>query len=216
MRADGMSPFVVTYVRFGSAISRGVAATDHVMYERSVRMLPAGGAAVLAKVVEPYFDRSWRHFSSHHQTPPRPEASRWAAVVRKAAVITIAYPIFRLYGTHANLAARSLVENCIRLLLPDRLVETDAPSTAEITVTRQGSRKIVHLLYYPADRRTADLDIAEDTVPLRNVPLSLLSERPPRRVYCAPSEQPLIYDYVKGRVRVVVPIVEGHQMVVVE
>jgi hypothetical protein len=53
-------------------------------------------------------------------------------------------------------------------------------------------------------------------VPLRNVPLSLLSDRAPRRVYCAPSRRPLIYDYVDGRVRVVVPVVEGHQMVVVE
>ena len=216
VRANGMSPFAVSYVRLGNAISHGAAATDHVMYEPSVRILPAAGASVLAKVVEPYFDRTWRHFSSHHQTPPRPEASRWAAVVRKASVISIAYPIFKLYGTHANLAARSLVENCIRLLLPDRLVEIDAPSAAEVTVTRQGSRRIVHLLYYPADRRTADLDIAEDTVPLRNVPLSLLSEKPPRRVYCAPSGQPLIHDYGNGRVRVVVPVVEGHQMVVVE
>lgn len=216
---EGMSPFQTTYVRFGSEIAEGVPGTDHVMYERGIRMRPGAGARTLAKVVEPYFDRDWRHFSSHCQTPPKPSASGWAAAVRKGRFITIAYPVFKAYGTHANLPCRSLVENCIRLLMPKRLVQVDAPSNAEVTVTRQRgrpARTVVHILYFPAERRTATLDIAEDIVPLHAVHVALREEKNPRRVYCAPSLTPVPFSTEGGYVRMVVPKVEGHQMVVLE
>jgi hypothetical protein len=214
---EGMSPFQTTYIRFGKEIGRGAPATDHVMYERTVRMRPRSGAQVLARVVEPYFDRSWRHFSSHRQTPPRTTPSAWAAVIRKGRVISIGCPIFRAYGQHASLPYRQLVEACIDLLLPNRLITVEAPSSAEVTVTRQkAGRLIVHILYFPAERRTAELDIVEDIVPLHAVHVSLLSEKAPRHVSCAPSGAHVPFTWDGRRVRMVVPSVEGHQMVVVE
>ncbi len=214
--AHGMSPFETTYIRIAREIGRGIAATDHVMYERTMRLKAERGGQVLARIVEPYFDRSWRHFSSHRQTPPRPSPSPWAAVVRKGSVITIASPIFRAYGQHASLPYRQLVENCIDLLLPQRLVRVEAPSSAEVTVTRQKARTIIHILYFPAERRAEGLDIAEDIVPLHAVHVSLLAPRVPRRITCAPSGAHVPFTWDGGRVRMVVPSVEGHQMVVVE
>jgi hypothetical protein len=220
IRVDSESPFQTTYVRFGSEVSAGVPPTDHVMYERGLRMRPGSkDARVLARVVEPYFDRSWRHFSSHNQTPPKPSASPWAAAVRMGRVITIAYPVFKAYGTHANLPCRGLVENCIDLLLPRRLVRVNAPSNAEVTVTRQAGRTprtVVHILYFPAERRTPTLDIVEDIVPLQAVHVTLSMNGSPRRVYCAPSLAPVPFATEDGCVRMIVPKVEGHQMVVVE
>ena len=219
VRVEGASPFRTTYVRFGPEIARGAPATDHVMYEPGVRIRAATGARSLARVVEPYFDRSWRHFSSHHQTPARPSVSPWSAAVVKGRVITIAYPIFKAYGKHANIPCRHLVEACIRLLMPRRLVEADAPSNAEITVSRQTgrlSRTIVHILYFPAERRAESMDIVEDIVPLHAVHLTLRVQKSPRRLYCAPSMTPIPFTQHDEFLRMVVPIVEGHQMVVVE
>jgi hypothetical protein len=225
---EGMSPFQTTYLRLGKEVGIGVPAADHVMYERGVRLRAARSAAgraagpgsrVLARVVEPYFDRDWRHFSSHCQTPPKPGASPWAAAVMRGKVITLAHPVFKAYGTHGNLPYRALVANCIRLLMPRKLVEAEVPSSAEVTVTRQKgrpSRTVVHVLYFPAERRTATLDIAEDIVPLQAVHLSLSAPRAPRKVYCAPSLVPVPFTYDGERVRMVVPKIEGHQMVVVE
>jgi hypothetical protein len=211
----GESPFRTTYVRFGREIARGVARTDHVMYERGLRIKPARGAQALARVVEPYFERAYDHFSSHAQTPSRPEASPWAAAVRKGGVVTIAYPIFRAFGTHANLPCRQLVGTCIRLLIGRPLLEVEGPSTLEATVTRQGRRTVVHVLQFVADRRTS-LDICEDIVPLRDVPLSLALSRWPGRVYLAPSGREVEFNWADGRASLTVPVVEGHQMVVFE
>ena len=214
-RVEGQSPYQTTYIRFGPAVADGVPATDHVMYERGICMKPARGAQCLAEVIEPYFDRNYQHFCSHAQTPPNPAPTGYAAAIRKGNVITIPYPIFKAYGTHANLAYRWLVGNCIRLLIEPALT-VNAPSTMEVTLAQQNKRAVVHLLQFVADRRTDALDLVEDIIPLHNVPLSLKMPRAPRRVYLAPSGEALDFVFADGRASVTVPVVEGHQMVVFE
>lgn len=209
----GESPFQTTYLRFGDEILASGIRSDHVMYERGLRMTAQKGAHVLARVVEPYFERTGLHFSSHNQTPPLKQASRYAAAIRKGRVITIPFPIFKAFGTHGNLPYRDLVERCIGLLMPDRLVSAAGPSTLEVTVMRQKDRTIVHLLQFVAERRHM-LDIVEDIVPLYNVPVSLRLAKRPERVYAAPGGEDLAFEYAEGRVSLTVPKVEGHAMVV--
>ena len=102
IQPHGLSPYQVTYIRFGRQISSDVPATDHVMYEKGIRATPSGGAEVLARVVEPYFDRAWDHFSSHNQTPGD-RVSRYAAAVRKGRA---AYVSVRSSERSASTAAR--------------------------------------------------------------------------------------------------------------
>ena len=108
------------------------------------------------------------------------------------------------------------MRNLIERLLPDPLLRVDAPTSTETSVLRQGRRTIVHLLQYAPERRTPTLDLVEDIVPLREVPVSLRLERAPARVYLAPSLQELPFAYDSGRARVVVPEIRGHEMVVFE
>lgn len=96
------------------------------------------------------------------------------------------------------------------------LVRAEAPSTATVTVTEQQSRRIVHVLHYAAERRTPDIDIVEDVLPLVDLKLALRAEKRPTQVYLAPQRRALKFDYAEGYTRVVVPRVEGHQMVVFE
>ena len=219
VQTQGASPYQTTYIRFGNAVGMGVPKTDHVMYERGIRMTADAGSEVLARVVEPYFDRNYQHFSSHAQTPPVKNASKFGAAIRNGQVITIAYPIFKAYGTHANIPYRQLVQGCINLLLPNKLVEVSGPSTLEVSIMRKGGRKpatVVHLLQFVAERRAPSLDVVEDIVPIYNVPLSVQVEAAPTKVYLAPSRGVLSFDYADGRVTFMVPVVEGHQMIVIE
>jgi hypothetical protein len=219
VQTQGDSPYQTTYLRFGNAVGAGVPKTDHVMYERGIRMLPATGAEVLAKVVEPYFDRNYQHFSSHAQTPPLKDASKFAAAIRNGQVISIAYPIFRAYGMHANIPYRQLVQGCIDLLLPNKLVEVSGPSTLEVSLMHKGGRRpatVVHLLQFVAERRAPALDVVEDIIPIFSVSLSVRVETAPKQVYLAPSQESIPFEYADGRVAVTVPVVEGHQMVVIE
>jgi len=211
----GDSPFTTTYLRFGREIGDGVPPTDHVVYEKGPRITASRGANVLARVVEPYFERNWRHFSSHNQTPAD-KVSRYAAAVQKGRCITIAYPIFKAYATHGNLPMRELIGRCIDRLLPDPQLRVGGPSFLEASVTTQKKRTIVHLVAFAPQRRTANLDIVEDATPLLNVPLSVRLDRKPRRAYLAPDNVELEFEYHLGRAEVSVTHGRGHVMVVFE
>lgn len=108
------------------------------------------------------------------------------------------------------------MRNCLRRFLPRPLVKAELPSTAEATVTEQNGKRIVHLLHYPAVRRAPDLDIVEEASLLANVKIALRTEKEPSRVYLAPQRRSLKFDFDDGYAQIVVPSVQGHQMVVFE
>ncbi len=143
--------------------------------------------------------------------------SKFAAAVISGRVGYIAYPIFSAFANHGNLPYRLLVQNMIRRLMGEQMVQVQGPTSLEATVMRQPSgRTIVHLLNYVPERRTPTLDIVEDIIPLFNVQINLRLAKKPKRVYLAPQETPVDFEYADGRVSLRVPKVEGHQMVAFE
>lgn len=211
----GKMPFTTTYLRFDSSINAGVPDSDHVMYEPGVRIRANKGTQGFGQVVEPYFERAWNHFCSHHQTPGA-KATNFPIATLRGRAAYIPYPIFTAFARHGNYPYRLLVKNLLDLLLPEPLLRVDAPTSTEATVLSQPGRTIVHLLQYTPERRTKDLDLVEDIVPLHNVPLSLKLPRRPRKVYLAPEGTPVPFDWTGTRADVVVPVVRGHAMVVFE
>lgn len=195
--------------------SRDLPAMPNFLYERGSAVKAQPGTTVLARIWKSYFDRDYRHFSSHRQTPFEKPTDR-AAAAQRGNVIYLSHPIFRTYHQHSYAPHKLLVRNCLARLLPEPLVRAEAPSTATITVTEQKGRRIVHVLHYAAERRTPDIDIVEDAIPLADLRLALRSGKRPSQVYLAPQRRALKFDYAEGYARVVVPRVEGHQMVVFE
>jgi hypothetical protein len=219
----GDSPFTVSYLRVGEQMSKRpmgsmgqrIPDMDHVMYEQGFRMSAAEGSEVLCRVVEPYFERNYRHFSSHFQTPPD-KLSPYAAIIQCGRAITFAVPIFTAYGRHGNLSYRDILDNCIERLLPQPLIRDDGPSHLETTVVRKGGNVIVHLISFSVVRRTQDLDIVEDAIPLVDMPLAVRVDQEPVRVLLEPAGRELEFTFQDGYVHTAVSVLEGHAMVVFE
>ncbi len=184
-------------------------------YEAGSVVNAQSGATVLARTWKPYFDRNYLHFSSHHQTPWDQPTSH-TTVAQHGSIIYIAFPIFESYALNSYSVQKQIVANCLRRFLPNPLVQVGAPSTAEVTLTEQPGRRIVHILHYPAERRAPDLDVVEDVIRLAEVKLALRVDRRPAKAYLAPQRHDLTLDYAQGYAYVVVPEVNGHQMVVFE
>ena len=225
--SKGPSPWSTPFVRVDTSepLAGEIEAMDHVVYERGWSVEPERGTEVLAHVVAPYFNRDHVRFNSHAQSPPAvspgaplpPNAP--AAVTRRGRVGYVSFPLFRAYRRSASRVYRTLLSNLIDLLAPERLVEGSLPTSAQVTVTQQptaGGRLIAHVLSYAAERRTAQIDVIEDVIPLHDVQLKLRTGFRPSRVYEAPSSAPLTYEWKDGQVSVRLPRVEGHAMVVVE
>ena len=198
-------------------LAEGILPSEHVMYERGLAVEPEEGTEVLAEVWDPYFNRTYQHFCSHFHTPVE-KAAQYPAVTAKNDVIYFAHPIFRMYMKHGMRVYKQLFLNALSRLINDPLVQTNAPTTAHISLTHQAAqnRVIAHLLHYIPERRYGEINTIEDVIPLYNVSLGLRLPERPRRVYLAPTGNEIDFTYDGDRVNVVVPEVLGHQMVVFE
>jgi hypothetical protein len=215
IEAHGPSPYSHTFLHAASEVSQGLADYGYVMYEPGFRMTPKAGAQALVAVGEPYFQRDYHHFSGHEYTP-EDRISPYAAVVRNGNVITFSVPILEAYGKHASPNYRLLLGNCLRLLLPRPLIQDEGPSKLETTVIQTDRSTVVHLLSFCPERRADKLDIVEDPFPIVDMPFAVKADHKPHRVFLAPNEQDLDFEYRGGYVHTRITFLTGHTMLVIE
>lgn len=211
----GESQYSHTFIHSGEKMNKDIPDYGLVMYDRGYMFKPAVGAEILAVIGEPYFERDYNHFSGHSYTPEE-KLSDYAAIIRKGNVITFAVPIFEAYGSHAQPIYRTMIGNCIDILIPEPIIKDEAPSYLETTVMDTDDKRVVHLLSFCPERRADGLDIVEDAVPIVNVPMSIKYDKKPTRVYLAPNECDLEFDYNDGYVNIKVTMLDGHAMIIVE
>lgn len=199
------------------SIASGILESEHVMYEKGFKVAVSPRVEILAKIWNPYFNRSYKHFCSHFHTPVEKE-SDFPGIVKDGNVIYFTHPIFGSYQRHGARVYKQFVANCLKLLLEDKIVKTNAPTTAHITVNYQPGhdRYVVHILHYIPERRTDAFDTIEDVIPLYNVNLSLKLPKIVTGAYLAPSREKLEVKTDGKHVSVTIPEVHGHQMVVLE
>jgi hypothetical protein len=187
---------------------------EHAMYMRGMEISPEEGTEVLADVVSSYFDRSYKAFCSHRQTPSSGQVGR-PGVVRKGRAIYFCHPIFGQYQTRAPRWCKQLFLNALAILLPEPLVRIDAPTATIAALNSQIDEKrwVLHVLYYVPERRCEEFDVIEDVVPLYDVPVSIRTGRAPKCVRCVPSGEILEWEPEGLRVCFTVPEVVGHQMI---
>ena len=171
-------------------------------------------AEVVAKVQNPYFNRTAEHFCSHAHTPNDP-AQTFAGAVIKNNVAYIGWDIFKAYEEHGHLCFKELFINILdRMLEGEKTVCADIPDRAVVTYTRQEkeNRNILHLLFAHTTNRGRRTEVIEDTVPLYNVKCSVRCTAKPSSISLVPSGENLDFEYADGMATFVVPKVDIHQM----
>jgi len=202
------------YIEALEDIREGIPEMVHEMYETGSAVKAQTGTSVLARVWSGYFDKDYRHFQV--EQTPFSKPTDYVAAPQRGRSGYFAPPLFRGYARNGYAVYRQLVGNCIRRLIPDPLVRAELASTAQVTMTEQQGRRILHILHYVPERRSPGLDIVEDVIPLRDVTVAARIPQRPAKVYLAPQRRDLTFDYTDGYARVTVPVVNGHQMVVFE
>ncbi|HHU78732.1 MAG TPA: beta-galactosidase [Clostridiales bacterium] len=205
------------YCVAGEKVGEGLLDTEYVMYERGHWVEPRPGTEKLASIYNPYFNRSYKHFCSHNQTPVEKD-SGYPAITKADNVIYFSHPIFGMYSTHGMRAYKQLFLNALKLLLPEKLVETSAPTTAQIYLNRQpaDSRYVLHILHYIPERRSEIVDTIEDVIPIYDISLKVRLPEKPVSVTLQPSGRKLEFSCEKGQVSFTVPKVHGHEMAVID
>jgi hypothetical protein len=205
------------YLRPGGAVGAGLRPTEHAMYMRGLEVRAAAGAEVLAETVASFFDRSYRHFSSHRQTPASDQV-RGPAIVRSGQAIYFAQPIFSQYAQNAPRWCKQLFLNAVALLLPQPLLRHNGPSSVFASLLDQPDQQrwVAHLLHYIPERRGSDFDVIEEAIPLYDLEVSVRAPAGLRRVVTAPEGLELPFHSAGERVTFTLPRLDGHQMIALE
>ena len=212
------SPFDFDYTVVSSNIGEEVVSTPFVNYDSGIRTQLTSGVP-LAMIREPYFNRTYKSYSSHRETPYKPTNSIFPAVIQNNNTIFFAHQIDKLYFNHGMRIHRQLFENAIvKLDYQPILQVNNLPSAGKVSLLHQESKNrfVVHLLYSPPLLRANNVEVIEDFVEIRNVNLELQLKRPIKRVYNIPDGSQLNFEIISGTLKVKVPSFTMHTAIVLE
>ena len=219
MAFEGRYPFVESYYKTAPVVSDGIPDMPHSAYKTGITMSAGAGCETLAEVLDPYFNMGdWDRRHMYLYAPPNLGATGKAAVVKCGNIIHFAHPVFETYYGFAPIPDRTLVGNCLSMLISDPMVRVEGlPSFGQATLTKQQGRLMAHLLAYVPEHRGAEKELLEEPITVQDVRVAVrLDGRSVKQVYEAPSREPLEYEVSGGYVSITVPKVTGYGMVVIE
>ncbi|MGA3266072.1 MAG: alpha-amylase family protein [Verrucomicrobiota bacterium] len=213
----GASEYDCDYTVVKTGLGAHVVSSPFLNYSPGLRTKPTTGQP-LAVIREPYFNRTYGHYSGHENTPYQLEDSAFPAVVRQGNVIFFAHALDRLYYANGLRLHRELFKNAIDLLDTEPVLKvTGLPSSGRVSLLHQPSqhRYVAHLLYSPALQR-GDCKVIEDFPPIPGV---MLEVRLPERVTSVrtiPGGATPGFTQENGVVKITVPTFTLHTGVVIE
>lgn len=191
--------------------------TDYIMYSHCKKIRQSGGGE-LAKMVEPYFNRTAEHFCSHQHSPSSGKCGGSGVICGRDGIY-IAWEIFSDYAENGELIAKQTVCKALDMLLDGRKsLVTDLGSMGVATLMEQNdkNRFVAHLLYAVPTKRGNNVEIIEDIYPVYNVKLAVKLPAEIKKVYIAPQKEEIPFTYENGYVCVNVDKLDCHAMIVFE
>ncbi len=173
-------------------------------------------ANVVAYGQNPYFNRTAEHFCSH-QHAPNDRSVTFPAATIKNNVAYIGWEAFTGYATSGDFHIKELCAYIIDTMIGDTAtIEVEKlPDRGIVTLTQQSERKIVHLLFAHTTVRGKNTEVIEDIIPVYNVEVAVKCSKP-KKVYYAPQNVEIPFEYENGTVKFTASEVYIHQMIVIE
>ncbi|MGH4123271.1 MAG: beta-galactosidase trimerization domain-containing protein [Clostridium sp.] len=162
------SDYYRDFILPNEVIGKGLYKEEYVMYLRGMET-KVQEAEVLMYSVEPYFNREGDMFCSHQHTPSSGKLG-YPAVTKKNNVIYFSHPIFKIYRKNCARWCKAIMKDAIELLLKDKLLTHNGPSTIITALNTQCEehRDILHVLHYITEKRSEDIYTIEDIIPIYN------------------------------------------------
>ena len=220
----GASLFKPAYLVPQAKFTGDIPTYEYALYEGASQWKAAAPAVSCAALGEPLFQRSAEHFTSHKQTP-FDHLTEFSVVARSGRVGLLAFPAGTSYYRTGYWVYRAAFDYLVREVMPERLVDTDASLSTEITVThqladkatRRPERYLVHLINWSANRKAPPHpEVFESPVPLADVRVRLNLPLKVEAARTVTAGGKLRARVVKGGVEVVVPRVLIHEIVSLE
>jgi hypothetical protein len=149
---------------------------------------------------------------------PRQEDSPAATIAAcgNGQIAAVYGPVASAYYDSHHPTIRRLMAVLMKRLLPAPLVEVDGPPCVDVAIRRSGSRLLVHLSNVAGMQTAPRYAVIDHILVVGPINLTIRLESPPRSVTLAPDGESLKTDWTGESLRVTVPRLEIHDVVVIE
>jgi hypothetical protein len=212
----GPPRFKTDYTATLAPLATEALASPFINYYAAMRIHCTDGH-VLARIHEPYFDRTYGRYCSHQHAPNRPEPAAHVAAVQSGRVVYLAHPIGRMYHDHGALLHRTYFQRALERVHPAPCVRSSMPSMGRMSLLHQPrwNRYVLHLLYATPLQRGRCL-VVEDQVPLRDVAVTLNLPETIRQARFPLSGVAIQPSTRKQEILLRIPQVASHEVILLE
>ncbi len=184
------------------------------MYEKDSLITATG--KVSANKYLPYHKRVVSDFSSHLYNTYDESKKQAGATCGKDGEY-LSWSIFTDFYKNGSIWAKELVDQALRRLITEKRIESNLPSGAFVTLFKQAkeSRFVLHMLFGQPYSR-GDNQVIEDIIPLRDVDIRVLVEKPIKRCYDAVTKAEIPFTVEGNYVCLHIDKLDCHKAVVLE
>ena len=170
---------------------------------------------MLAKVYEPYFNRTEGHFCGHKNTPYRLDAAEYPALVKNGGVVYFAHPIFEAYNKSGNYVLEEYIKKGILSVYTPYVSTKSLPSVARLR-TRKGEDFIALHLLYSSPVNRGNVCLLPDFPTLHDVEISLSVDRKVKSVIIPTTGKKLRFKQKNGMLHINIPPFALHSLVLIK
>ena len=170
---------------------------------------------VLARVHEPYFNRTYGHYCSHKNTPFKLEPADYPALIKKGNVLYFAHPVFEAYDQSGSYVLERYIKKAFDTIY-DRYIRTEnLPSCGRVRLRRSESDNFfaLHVLYAPPVNR-GNVCLLEDFPTLHNVKFTLNLDKKIKSIRLEPSGNEIEFKQNGNEVTFEIEAMSLHQLAI--
>ncbi|MCE5252269.1 hypothetical protein LLG96_18870 [bacterium] len=112
--------------------------------------------------------------------------------------------------------ARTFLNDLARELFPDPIVEVKGSHSVDVVVNRINGKLAVNLVNTGGDHENEKISVIDEIPPAGPLAVSIRYDRKPKSVTLVPGGKPIPYEYGNGRIKLTLPRLEIHDIIVVE
>lgn len=136
------------------------------------------------------------------------------ATLGKGRIAAVWFDFGRGYLAGRSPVARQFLADLVRELFPEPIVELKGSGDVDVVVNRSAGKLAVNLINMSGPHQTAGL--LDAIAPVGPLELAIRRAERPAKVSLEPGGKPLEFDYRDGQIRLTLPQLEIHDIVVVE
>lgn len=153
-------------------------------------------------------------------SPPGKYTGRPAITVNQFGKGKAAYicgDIFGAYIERNQWNLKNLLKNIINIVVPEKLVEIEAPDVVEVVLTKKRNKPLIHLINHSGERPLGEnIAFTEDIIPVYDIIARVKFDGLPKSVKLMPENKELHWYVQEGKVTIKIPELKIYSIVVIE